>query len=174
MFKNKILYFIFIFFFIVINFSLAEIKSNNEKAPIDLFGEWSIFTTVQNNKQICYAMNIPTSKTTTVRKRGEPYFIITKTIGKPNTEFVLSSGFINKNEINSVEIEIDTYKFPLFSFQDNAWSYSIDDDLNIFKLFNSNIFFTIYSKSEHDKYAVDIYSLLGFQEAYRYINELCK
>lgn len=172
MLKNKILSFVFIFFSII-NFSFAE-NNNNEKAPLDLFGEWVVFSTVQNNKQICYAMNVPTNKTTIDKKRGESYFIITKAIGKPNTEFVLSSGFVNKSEINSVEIEIDTYKFPLFSFQDKAWSYSIDDDLNIFKLFNSNLFFTIYSKSEGDKYAIDIYSLLGFQEAYKYINDLCK
>lgn len=145
-----------------------------ESEPLNIFGEWVVFSTIQENNTLCYAMTVPERTNTNYQDRGKPFFLIIKQLGDDNVEINTSVGYIVKDKIGSIEIQINDRKFPLLNFQDKAWSYSIKDDKNILEEFQNSAVFSVYGLSHNDKYSLDVYSLNGFYEAYQEINNLCK
>ena len=150
--KIKLL-FLFLFVF-SISFSYAD---NGE--PMGVFGEWTIFRTVENQKTYCYMMNIPQDKNSNILKRGEPFFLVIKENGKRYPEINLSTGFQISNQANAVEIEVDNKLFPLIARYDKAWAYSVEDDISIINLLGKNVIFSVYAFSEDGKHSIDVYSL---------------
>ena len=162
-----------LFFLCLFLFSINLVFADNGE-PMDVFGEWTVFRTVENRKTYCYMMNIPQDKNSNVLKRGEPFFLVIKEKGKRYPEINLSTGFQISNKANSVEIEINNKLFPLMSMYDQAWAYSVENDVSIINLLGKNVIFSVSAFSENGGHSVDVYSLLGFSEAYRAINKLCK
>lgn len=162
-----------LFFLCLFLFSINLVFADNGE-PMDVFGEWTVFRTVENRKTYCYMMNIPQDKNSNVLKRGEPFFLVIKEKGKRYPEINLSTGFQISNKANSVEIEINNKLFPLMSMYDQAWAYNVENDVSIINLLGKNVIFSVSAFSENGGHSVDVYSLLGFSEAYRAINKLCK
>lgn len=142
--------------------------------PSFIFGDWTVFETIQDNKTLCYAMTIPQSYKTDYENRGKPFFMIIKEKNSKNIEINVSVGYNISDSIGSVELQVKNNKYPLINFQDRAWAYDIEDDINIINYFLESAIFNIYSKSDMGKYSMDIYSLNGFNSSYKKINELCK
>lgn len=142
--------------------------------PVDIFGEWSVFTTFQDGKTLCYAMAIPNNSKSNIENRGGSFVTIIKEKNTKNIEFNVSVGYLINDDIGSIEVQIKNNKYPLINFKDRAWAYSAEDDVNIINNLLNSAIFTIYSKSANDRYSVDIYSLNGFSKAYDKVIKLCK
>ena len=160
-------------FLCLILFGINIVYAGNGE-PMDVFGEWTVFRTVENRKTFCYMMNIPQNKSSNILKRGEPFFLVIKEKGKRYPEINLSTGFQISNRANSAEIEVNNKLFPLITRYDQAWAYSAENDVSIINLLGKNAIFVVSAFSENGERSVDVYSLLGFSEAYRAINKLCK
>ena len=165
-------YFLILFIFLSLLTINCVYADNGE--PMDVFGEWTVFRTVQDNKTLCYIMNIPQSKQSDYERRGEPFFMVIKEAGAKSAEINTSVGFIISDYVGSIELDINNNRFPLLNAKDKAWAYNVNDDANIIKSLMKNALFTIYSVSENGRYAMDIYSLLGFKEAYEAMDNMCK
>lgn len=164
----------FILFFVLNVLVLMAFVDSKANEPIDMFGDWVVFKTIQENKTLCYAMALPQSSKTNYNNKGKSFVNIIKEFGNNNIELNTSVGYIINDSIGSVEIQIKNNKYPLVNFQDRAWAYDIEDDKNIINNLLNSASFTIYSKSKSDKYTIDIYSLNGFKEAYNKIIDICK
>ena len=142
--------------------------------PVNIFGEWSVFTTFQEGRTLCYAMTIPNNSKTNIENRGRPFVTVIKEKNSDKAEFNVSVGYMINDEIGSIEVQIKNNKYPLINFKDMAWTYSSEDDSNIIDDFIASAIFTVYSKSKNNEYSIDIYSLNGFSKAYKNILKLCK
>ena len=157
-----------IILFGTVNSHCAEIGE-----PTDLFGDWAVFETIQNNKTLCYAMTIPQSSRTDYENRGKPFVTLIKEKGSENVEINVSVGYVINDNIGSVELQVKNDKYPFINFQDRAWAYDMEDDKAIVKQLLESAVFNIYSRSDSGKYSMDVYSLNGFNSSYKRINELC-
>ena len=158
--------------FVLFSPVIAFCSQNGE--PVGIFGDWVVFETFQDNKTLCYAMTIPQSSKANYENRGKPFFTVIKEKGSNNIELNVSVGYIISDNIGSVELQVKNDKYPFVNFQDRAWAYDVEDDRAIIEQFLGSAVFNIYSKSDNNKYSMDIYSLNGFSSSYRKINELCK
>jgi hypothetical protein len=119
-------------------------------------------------------MAIPDNYKSNIENRGEPFFTVIKEKSEKGAELNVSVGYIINDNLGSIEVQIKNNKYPLINFRDRAWAYSVEDDSNILNDFLDSAIFTVYSKSENDRYSVDVYSLNGFNEAYKKVLQLCK
>lgn len=140
--------------------------------PLSVHRNWTIFKT-NDGSDLCYAISLPTNKSGTYKKRGEPYFTVIRKIGSNNDEISLSSGFIY-DENKDIEISINKRKFPLFSDLEKAWTYDKNDDIEIIKLMRFGTEMNVKGFSKGGSMADDTYSLVGFSEAHDKMIELCK
>ena len=162
------------FVFLFLSFFSVSLSYADSGKPMGVFGEWTVFETVENRKTYCYMMNIPQDKNSNITNRGEPFFLVIKEKGKKYPEINLSTGFNISDEANGAEIEVNNKFFPLITRNDQAWAYNIESDVAIINLMGKNVIFSVIAFSKDGKQSVDVYSLLGFSEAYTAMNKLCK
>ena len=154
---------LFVIFFTSSNLLAGELQAK--------FQDWSVFKTNRGDKEVCYIASAPVKKNNVFRRRGEPYFIVTN-IKNDASEINVSSGFIyNKNY--DVELSFYKRKFYLFPYRDNAWSDSLDDDVEVTKEMQRHEEMTVTGMTESGEMSVDIYSLVGFKKAYKTMRKLC-
>ena len=117
-------------------------------------------------------MSVPIEIKGTTKKPRSPYIVVTRKKGSEYDEVSLSSGFIFK-PYSDVTVSILKRKFPLFPEYEKAWTYDINDDIEIVKemKLGAKLYVTSYSKADY--VANDTYSLLGFSEAYEKMISLC-
>ena len=154
-------------------FSFLLIEKSYSSIPISIHKDWTLFEVKIDNDDICYIESLPIQKTGNYKKRGEPYFIVMRKKGFKEDEISLSSGFIFK-EKKDVEISILKRKFPLFIDNERAWTYDRNDDIEIVKQMKMGAKLYVTSYSMEDYIANDTYSLIGFNEAYEKMVDLCK
>ena len=165
----KTLFYIFIIYFCSYNFLYAS-------PPIAHYQHWTVFQIKKkkndNYKEICYVMSKPIEKKGTTKKKRSPYMIVMRKKGSKYDEVSLSSGFIFKPHTD-ITISILKRTFPLFPEYEKAFTYDINDDIEIVKQMKlgAKVYITSYSKSDY--VANDTYSLLGFTEAYEKMISLC-
>ena len=166
--RNLLLFVLLVFFSPIVAFC------SQKGEPVGIFGDWVVFETFQDNKTLCYAMTIPQSSKTNYENRGKPFFTIIKEKNSDKVELNVSVGYIINDSIGSVELQVKNNKYPFINFQDRAWAYDVEDDKAIIEQFLESAVFNVYSKSNNNKYSMDIYSLNGFSSSYEKMNELCK
>jgi len=163
--KNLLIFFTFYFYLFPI--------TTHAEAPIAVFKDWTVFTTTQNNKEICYIASLPFKKDGNYKSRGEPFLTVTRIFDSNFDEVNVSSGYPYKKE-KDVEISIGKRKFVLFSHEEKAWAYNRSDDMAIVEQMKKGVKLKVTGYSQLETYSTDTYSLLGFTEAYEEMLFLCK
>lgn len=133
--------------------------------------EWSVFSTMQGNKRICYMASLPIKKEGNYSKRGEPYFLIINNEDGFD-EISVSSGY-NYKKNSEVEISFGLKKFNIFTYNNLAWADDRSDDVEIVESMRLNRDFTVSGVALDNSYSQDNYSLIGFMEAYKKMKEVC-
>jgi hypothetical protein len=136
------------------------------------FQDWSLFKIKKDEQYFCYITSIPIRSDGNYDKRGEPFFLVTN-IENDADEISLSSGFIfNKN--SDVEVSFGSKKFYLFPYKSIAWANDKSEDINILKEMQKNEDMIVSGVSVEGKIAADTYSLIGFSQSYKALQQTCK
>lgn len=157
-------------------FALVLILSTSKSfasPPVAVFKDWTVFTTIQGNKTLCYIASLPFQKDGNYRKRGEPFFTVTRVKKNTFNEVNATSGYIYKIG-KDVEIEIDQKKFVLFPYEERAWASNRSEDIAIVNKMKSGLKMKVTGYSTLGTHSIDTYSLRGFTEAYNKMVSLCK
>lgn len=155
-----------LFFFSINNVLFAS-------TPISVHKDWTLFKVKINNKEICYIASLPIKKEGNYKRRGEPYVIVTREKGADYDEVSLSSGFLYDPD-RDIEVSILKRKFPMFSNEEKAWTYDRNDDVEMVKQMKAGAKMYVLGYSKAGTMANDTYSLIGFNEAYEKMINLCK
>lgn len=136
------------------------------------FHDWNLFRTQKNNKTLCYIASTPIKREGNYLNRGEPYFLVVG-INNDIDEVSVSSGFLY-NQASNVELSFGAKKFYLFPYKTIAWSANKNDDIEILKEMQKNADIILTAIASDNKIAIDTYSLIGFNEGYKKLKEICE
>jgi len=150
----------------------TSIKKSKNKDLQAKFKDWSVFKSSRGEDVICYAVSLPIKQRGNFLFRGEPYLMITNLVNDSD-EVSVSSGFIYK-QTTDVELSFGSKKFYLFPYEALAWANDNNDDIDIIKEMQRNEELTITGTMRDNKTASDTYSLIGFDQAYAKLKEICK
>lgn len=170
----KISIFMLIFFF-SIDFAYSEdssLKISKETEISAKFQDWSVVRTNRGDREICYLISVPIKTSSSFGKRGEPFFLVTN-IPNDADEISASSGFIY-NQNSDVEISFGSKRFYLFPYESRAWAQNKNDDIDIIKEMQKHDEITVMGVADNRKIANDFYSLIGFNQAYEKMKQICK
>lgn len=135
------------------------------------FADWSVFTSDLNNKKLCYMVSLPIKKDGNYYRRGDPYFLINNSSDNID-EITISSGYVYK-EASEVELSFGLKKFNAFTYESLAWANSKSDDIDIIKEMRRNLDVVVLGINKKSQYSKDTYSLIGFNQAYGKMKEVC-
>ncbi|MFM7620163.1 MAG: invasion associated locus B family protein [Alphaproteobacteria bacterium] len=156
------------FFIFFLSFS-ANIRAQELIAK---FHDWNLFRTQKNNKTLCYIASTPIKREGNYLNRGEPYFLVVG-INNDIDEVSVSLGFLY-NQASNVELSFGAKKFYLFPYKTIAWSANKNDDIEILKEMQKNADMILTAIASDNKIAIDTYSLIGFNEGYKKLKEICE
>jgi hypothetical protein len=156
-------------FFILFFLLVSEVFAQELQGK---FHDWNVFKTERGDKIVCYSASIPVKREGSYDKRGEPFFLVTN-VENDADEISLSSGFIyNKN--SNVEISFGSKKFYLFPYKTMAWANDKNDDIDIIKEMQKHEDMVVSGVARDGKIAIDTYSLVGFVQSYKKLQQVCK
>jgi len=141
--------------------------------PVAIFKDWTVFATKQGDKELCYIASLPFEQDGNYKKRGEPFFTVTRIKKNEFDEVNVTSGYIYKMG-KDVEIEIENNKFVLFPYEERAWASNRSEDMAIIDKMKTGLKMKVVGYSTLDTNSVDTYSLRGFTDAYNKMVEICK
>jgi hypothetical protein len=162
--KTSILVILLVYFSFLPNLYCQEL--------IAKFHDWNLFRTQKNNKTICYIASTPIKRDGNYLNRAEPYFLVVG-INNDIDEVSVSSGFLY-NQSSNVELSFGAKKFYLFPYKTIAWSANKNDDIEILKEMQKNADMILTAIASDNKIAIDTYSLIGFNEGYKKLKEICE
>lgn len=140
------------------------------------FADWSVFLTNfgqgKNVKKICYMVSLPIKEEGNYDKRGVPYFMITNSDDNID-EITISSGY-NYKAAFEVELSFGLKKFNIFTYNHRAWANTKTDDIDIIKEMRRNLDVVVLGVNRFNQYSEDTYSMIGFNQAYGKMKEVCK
>jgi invasion protein IalB len=144
------------------------------------FKDWSVFTTTENTKKVCFMTSYAKKQTGSFKKRGEVYIIITNRGGGKTPEVSINSGF-NYKKGSDVELEFINKKskksYEFFTSEktpEMAWAKDSNMDKEVINSLKEAEKLNVKSTSSKDTKATDLYSLSGFKSAYERMISACK
>ena len=138
-----------------------------------IFEDWHVLTTLQEEQKICYIVSVPKEESGNFESRAEAYLLVSKFKDR-EAEVSISSGFPYKIG-GEVEFKINDKSFNLRKIEDNlAWAESSKLDQDIITALKAGNSLNAKGTSAEGQYAIDTYSLMGFTNAYNKMMELCK
>jgi hypothetical protein len=159
-------------FALILSFLFTLNTQNADAQVLDrVFKNWSVYTATLKGYKTCYIASFPKSKTGNYNRRDEPYFLVTR-IADNSYEVSTTSGYGYK--LNSdVRIDVDGFKYNMFTKGELAWSYNSSQDNKIIDSMKKKINMTVRGVSTKGTYSIDKYSLAGFTAAYNRMQEVC-
>lgn len=136
------------------------------------FQDWNVFKVKRGDKIVCYTASIPIKRTGNHNEKGEPFFLVTN-IENDADEISTSSGFYYSQK-SSVEVSFGSKKFYLFPYKALAWANDKSEDINIIKEMQRHEDLVVTGVTQSGKVANEIYSLIGFKQAYAKMKDICK
>lgn len=160
-------YFIFLLFFSIGAFASVSDVNLKEK-----YKDWLVYTALEDGEKVCYIVSYPKKKSEHYTTNRKPHVIVSYVNTKAD-EVSVSSGFQYDKE--PVTLNIDQrikYKLPVIegSF---AWADNTKIDRDLVQKMKQGLSMVVLSKAKAITVA-DTYSLLGFQNAYRKMHDLCQ
>lgn len=150
------------------------IKSNSNDAIMDSkFGVWRLFEkNINEDENICYLVNNPVLSNSDYNKRNQPFLMLTRSSKTRREEVFLNAGFDLKNK-STVYLMIDNESYNFVAKDDLALTKNSEDNIHIVKkMLNSNELIARYDAAI-GKFAIDKYSLIQLNYAYKRMREVC-
>ena len=121
----------------------------------------------------CYISSFPARTDSNHTSERSPYLLVTRYARKRTEEVSIYSGYEYK--INSgVFILIDDVQFKFFTDDEMAWLKTPAEDREVIQLMLESSLVKVRSDSSLGTYAIDEYSMKGFNRAYARMKEICK
>ena len=121
----------------------------------------------------CYISLFPTRTDSNHTSERSPYLLVTRYARKRTEEVSIYSGYEYK--INSgVFILVDDVQFKFFTDDEMAWLKTPAEDREVIQLMLESSLVKVRSDSSLGTYAIDEYSMKGFNRAYARMKEVCK
>ena len=136
------------------------------------YANWAVFSAKHQNQKICYLVGEAKTESGDIKTRSYPYITITE-FNKGEEEFSVSSGYVYKE--GTVKLFIDKYnEFALVAKGKLAWPSSIEDDKKIITMMQKAKTIEVVGSNARGQTSSDIYSLVGFNKAFKRIKQKCK
>lgn len=139
------------------------------------FDDWRVLTMQEKTGKVCYVTSVPSKKEGNVKKRAQPYAMVTAW-GKGATEVSVASGYLYKVD-KAIELVIDdTAKYQLFSnkkIAKIAWASNAAEHRKIVDRMIKGTQMAVHGTSQSGTTSKDGYSLKGFAKAYKAMKDLC-
>jgi len=160
-------YFVFLLFFSIGAFASVSDVNLREK-----YKDWLVYTALEDGEKVCYIVSYPKKKSEHYTTNRKPHVIVSY-VNKKADEVSVSSGFQYDKE--PIILNIDQrikYKLPAIegSF---AWADNTKTDQDLVQKMKQGLSMVVLGKTKATTVA-DTYSLLGFQNAYRKMHDLCQ
>lgn len=159
-------YFIFLLFFSINVFaSVSDVKLREK------YKDWLVYTALEDGEKICYIVSYPKKKSENYTTNRKPYVTVSY-ISKKVDEVSINSGFQYDKE--PVILNIDKkikYKLPIIE-GNFAWAEDTEIDQDLIQKMKKGLSMVSSGKIKAT-IVTDTYSLLGFQEAYKKMHNLC-
>ncbi len=133
---------------------------------------WYVLSATIKNRNVCYLVKYPDEQITNHKESRKPYLIISF-ISNKRYELSISAGYKYRGS-SSVKISIDGILSKLTGNNNLAWTKGTIEDMTIIKNMMNSFRMMVESESSVGTYAIDIYDLLGFNEAYNKMISVCK
>ncbi|WPX96224.1 hypothetical protein [Candidatus Bandiella euplotis] len=156
-------------------FTQNIVRSQGIKKEQRNIGNWIAYIEQKSNKKICYAYSNPVKTRLYQGEREKPYININY-LGNHEFTIMIYCGYKIASDY-PVIITIDNKKNQLNAGYNNGYSITYDStqdayitDLLIRTLDN---YFIVKSHEDKDNIAIDYYSLSGFKEVLKYLENNC-
>ena len=188
------------FFILIFSFSIVSAEINSSPKLIKTYSNWAVYTQIQDSRKTCFISTTPIESYGNYTRRSAAYIWVISvsnnidevsiTVGYPykkdtHAEMILYTQGIEfqniKNKIaNSAKkgkCSTDSANNPyIFDITDEeqAWVKDIDHDEEIIRNMKKGHYATVSATSPKNTCSIDVYSLVGFSDAYKHMKELCK
>ena len=142
-------------------------------APIQTYGEWSVFKVSDDTGMVCYLGSEPQKAEGNYNQRGDTYVLVTHRPGINTFDVVSVRAGYKYEKTSQVIIEIGSSKSILFTHDGHAWAESADIDSFLVNVMKKGIKMIVKGTSSRGTLTTDTYSLNGFTAAYKLSRELC-
>jgi len=135
---------------------------------------WSAYSTVEQGKTTCYLVGVPAKSLPAGAARSNVNAIVShRTAEKAFYVVTFNLGYAAK-EGAKAELNIDGKKFTLFIEKDAAWAPDAPTDKAISEALARGKTAILKASSAKGTATTDSYSLEGFGQAFKAINDACK
>ncbi len=147
--------------------------SSTEPKLLGTFGDWSAYSFIENEKNVCYILSSPKKAVGNYKKRGEIFALVTHRPAEKSFDvFSVMSGYDYKDD-STVTVMIDKQKFVLFSHNDSAWAPDAATDQRISKAMRKGKSMVVTGASSKGTSTTDTYGLKGTGAAFDMIGKAC-
>ena len=140
------------------------------------FESWRVLSMQEKTGKVCYVTSTPVKKGGNVRKREQPYVMVTMW-GQEATEVSVVSGYPYKTD-SAVTLTVDdTEKYRLFSNKKIlkvAWANTPAEHQKIIASMLAGDDMVVKGIDHRGASSQDRYALKGFSKAYKAMQDLCK
>ncbi len=166
---NKKLFFITIFSLFLMTYTA---KANDVKI-IGEYDDWVAYSYIDTTGKICYMASTPKKEEGKYTKRGDIYALVTHRLTNNSFDTVsIVSGYEHKKG-SQLKLRIGKKDFNMFTQKDRAWAPSESIDKSIVNAMKNGYKMIVHGESVRGTKTRDTYSLKGFTNAYKAINDAC-
>mgnify|MGYP007046914488 CR=1 FL=1 len=152
---------------------VASPSGAQQAGLIDVFDDWSAFTSTESGAPVCYIGSEPTKATGDYKKRGKTYILITHRPAENALGVVsLEAGYAFKPG-SGVDVAIGTNQFTLFTDGSNAWADDAKADQALVRAMRAGAIMEVSGTSGRGTLTKDTYSLKGITAAYKAASKAC-
>lgn len=153
--------------------SFAAYAQSSEPKLIGTYGDWSAYSFVEGDKNVCYILSSPKKALGNYKKRGEIFALVThRPAEKSHNVFSIMAGYAYKSDA-SVNVAIDGQKFVLFAHNDSAWAPDTATDNRLASAMRKGKTMTVKGVSSKGTETTDTYGLKGTSAAFDAIDKAC-
>ncbi|MDN5247905.1 MAG: invasion associated locus B family protein [Wolbachia endosymbiont of Tyrophagus putrescentiae] len=157
------------FYIFLLFFSVSAFASVTDVQLKEKHRDWHVYTALEDGEKICYMVSYPKKEGETDRK---PYITVSYIDDKID-EVSVTSGFQYDREPITLHIDRKIkYMLPIID-GGFAWAEDTKTDRDLVLRMKGGLSMVVSGKKKGTTIN-DTYSLLGFQNAYKKMHELCK
>ena len=163
--------------FAVVSIFTLLVTSADAAAPdaksLGTFGKWNAFTQTEANKKVCYAALKPAKTEGTYKARGDVLLTVTHRPADKAFDVVSIVAGYQYQPDSDVAVDMGKKKWVLFTSTDRAWARDAATDKQIVQAIAKGGTLTAKGTSNRGTPTTDTFSVAGFAQAYKAINEAC-
>jgi invasion protein IalB len=138
---------------------------------VSKYKDWYVYTDYQGKNKICYILSEPQSRKSISKFPLKAYVSIMR-VSKNVEEVSTSAGYGYKKD--GVVVKVGGHKFDMFTQKKIAWAYDKEQDKAMIQAMKKGLKMTVHGQNNKNENSTEVYSLLGFTNAYNKMKTLCK